>query len=107
MGEPLNNYDAVRTAVAMMTDSALFALRRSSVTVSTVGVVPRILQLADDLPGVSLALSLHAPDQELRRSIVPSAAAYKLDRLMAAVATYQQKTQQKAWLSFILQATVA
>ncbi len=96
MGEPLNNYDAVRTAVAMMTDSALFALRRSSVTVSTVGVVPRILQLADDLPGVSLALSLHAPDQELRRSIVPSAAAYKLDRLMAAIATYQQKTQQKA-----------
>ena len=59
-------------------------------------IVAPILQLAEDLPGVSLALSLHAPDQELRKSIVPSAAAYKLDRLMAAVATYQQKTQQKA-----------
>ena len=44
MGEPLNNYDSVRSAVAMMTDSRLFALRRSAVTVSTVGVIPRILQ---------------------------------------------------------------
>jgi adenine C2-methylase RlmN of 23S rRNA A2503 and tRNA A37 len=60
------------------------------------------LQLAEDLPGVSLALSLHAPEQELRKSIVPSAAAYKLDRLMAAVATYQQKTRQKArWLEHL------
>ncbi len=61
--EPLNNYNAVRPAVAMMTDGRFFGLRRSAVTVSTVGVIPRILQLADDLPGVSLALSLHAPNQ--------------------------------------------
>ena len=63
MGEPLNNYSAVRDAVSMMTSSSLFALRRSAVTVSTVGVIPRIQQLAKDLPGVSLALSLHAPTQ--------------------------------------------
>lgn len=95
MGEPLNNYDSVRSAVAMMTEPRYFALRRGSVTVSTVGVIPRILQLATDLPGVSLALSLHAPNQELRKSIVPSAAAYKLDKLMAAIDTYQQQTKQR------------
>jgi hypothetical protein len=44
MGEPLNNYEAVRTAVGLMVDSRLFALRRSKVTVSTVGIVPRIQQ---------------------------------------------------------------
>ena len=44
MGEPLNNYEAVRAAVSMMVDSRLFGLRRSKVTVSTVGIVPRILQ---------------------------------------------------------------
>ena len=44
MGEPLNNYEAVRAAVGMMVDSRLFGLRRSKVTVSTVGIVPRILQ---------------------------------------------------------------
>lgn len=52
-------------------------------------------QLADDLPGVSLALSLHAPNQALRRTLVPSAAAYPLERLMAAIGTYQDRTRQK------------
>ena len=54
------------------------------------------VQLAEDLPGVSLALSLHAPNQELRTRIVPSARAYKLDRLMAAVDDYSAKSGQKA-----------
>jgi hypothetical protein len=57
----------------MMTDSRVFSMRRSAVTVSTVGVIPRILQMADDLPGVSLALSLHAPNQVV---IVRSACAH-------------------------------
>lgn len=52
MGEPLNNYEAVRTAVRLMTDPSSFALRRRKVTVSTVGVIPRMLQMADDMPGV-------------------------------------------------------
>ena len=95
MGEPLNNYAAVRDAAAAMTDSRRFGLRRAAVTISTVGVVPRILSLPDDLPGVSLALSLHAPTQELRQTIVPSAKAYKLDKLLADVDVYQQRTKQK------------
>lgn len=66
MGEPLSNYEPVKAAVSMMTDSRLFSLKRRKVTISTVGVIPRIKQLADDLPGVSLALSLHAPTQEKR-----------------------------------------
>lgn len=53
------------------------------------------LQLVEDLPGVSLALSLHAPTQALRQTIVPSARAYKLDKLMAAIDTYREKTGQK------------
>ena len=53
------------------------------------------VQLSEDLPGVSLALSLHAPNQELRSSIVPSARAYKLDKLMAAVDKYGQQSGQK------------
>ena len=95
MGEPLNNYDQVSAAVHMMIDPQTFALRRSAVTVSTVGVIPRMLQMMDDLPGVSLALSLHAPTQELRKTIVPSAKAYPLDRLMAAVDKYHMQTRQK------------
>ena len=95
MGEPLNNYTQVSSAVQMMVDPQIFALRRSAVTVSTVGVIPRILQMIDDLPGVSLALSLHAPTQDLRKTIVPSAKAYPLDKLMAAIDRYQMQTRQK------------
>lgn len=102
MGEPLNNYAAVKSAVALMTHSGYFSLRKSAVTVSTVGVIPRIIQLAEDLPGVSLALSLHAPTQELRQTIVPSAKAYKLDRLMAAIETYIEKTQQKVFIEYVM-----
>ena len=129
MGEPLNNYSAVRDAVTLMTHNSLFALRRSAVTVSTVGVIPRIQQLAQDLPGVSLALSLHAPTQasmlasaglpynrsvgltlrvlqELRKTLVPSAAAYKLDRLMAAVCAYQEQSGRKVFVEYVVLAGV-
>eukprot|EP00198_Chlamydomonas_reinhardtii_P000691 XP_001690026.1 predicted protein [Chlamydomonas reinhardtii] len=102
MGEPLNNYEAVRGAVAMMTDSKYFGLRRRHVTVSTVGVIPRIKQLAEDLPGVSLALSLHAPTQELRLQIVPSARAYKLDKLMEAVRSYQANSSQRVFYEYVM-----
>ena len=91
----MNNYEQVASAVHMMTDPQVFALRRSAVTISTVGVIPRMLQMVTDLPGVSLALSLHAPTQELRKTIVPSAKAYPLDKLMAAVDKYQMQTRQK------------
>lgn len=53
------------------------------------------MQLADDLPGVSLAVSLHAPNQQLRQTIVPSAKAYPLPKLMAALETYLDKSRQK------------
>lgn len=57
--------------------------------------------MVDDLPGVSLALSLHAPNQELRQSIVPSARAYKLDKLMAAVDAYREKSGQKVYFAHL------
>ena len=102
MGEPLNNYKAVKSAVALMTDANIFAIRRRSITISTVGVIPRISSLGDDLPGISLALSLHAPTQELRQKIVPSAKAYKLDKLIAAVDAYQQQTQQRIFIEYVM-----
>jgi len=88
MGEPLNNYAAVIAALRTMTDNAClgkFHLPASRVTVSTVGVVPRMLQLAVDAPSVNLALSLHAPTQELREKIVPSAKQTPLEDLLHAL----------------------
>ena len=95
MGEPLNNYGAVRAAVAAMTDVHRFRLSPSCVTVSTVGVIKRILDLARDLPQVNLALSLHAPTQALRARFVPSASGAPLDKLMAAMDAYIGATRRK------------
>lgn len=66
-------------------------------TVSTVGIIPRLRQLSTDLPGVSLALSLHAPTQELRQQIVPSARAFPLNRLMAAVLDFEECSGQRVF----------
>ena len=60
-------------------------MKYTSVSVSTVGVVPRLLQLARDAPKVNLALSLHAPNQRLRSELVPSAKAWHIDRIMEAL----------------------
>ena len=88
MGEPLNNYDAVCASIGPMSDARVFAVAPSRVTVSTVGVVPRMLALARDHPEVRLALSLHAPTQALREQIVPTATAYPLPKIMAALDAY-------------------
>ncbi|KAH0478617.1 MAG: hypothetical protein KVP17_003704 [Porospora cf. gigantea B] len=91
MGEPLDNYDEVVRAVNSMV--AKFGLSYGRITVSTVGVVPKMLQLVKDAPGVSLALSLHAPTQELRREIVPSAAAYPVSTLLDTAEKFIRQQQ--------------
>lgn len=63
MGEPLNNYNAVLASIRGMSDSRMFKLSPRHITLSTVGVVPRMKQLTIDAPETQLALSLHAPNQ--------------------------------------------
>lgn len=89
MGEPLNNYEAVRQAVTTLTGPVL-QVSPKHITISTVGVVPRMRTLHADLPGVNLALSLHAPSQALRAKIVPAGKAYPLHKLMEALDSHLQ-----------------
>eukprot|EP00940_MAST-03C_sp_MAST-3C-sp2_P001810 g1810.t1 len=84
MGEPLQNYDNVKSAVECLTDRNLFGFGRQHVTVSTVGVVESMRRLTQDLPGISLALSLHAPSQAKREKIVPTATAWHIEKIMDA-----------------------
>jgi 23S rRNA (adenine(2503)-C(2))-methyltransferase len=85
MGEPLANYEQVLGAVRAMTDPDRFGLSKNKVTLSTVGIAPRMEQLAREAPFVNLAFSLHAPTQEMRLGIVPAARAWPLPRLLAAL----------------------
>ncbi len=88
MGEPLDNYDTVLHAIRGMTDPARFCIAAQRISVSTVGVVPRMLQLSKDAPEIGLALSLHAPNQDLRVRIVPTAKAWHIDKIVDAMDTF-------------------
>ncbi|MFA6920719.1 MAG: 23S rRNA (adenine(2503)-C(2))-methyltransferase RlmN [Gallionella sp.] len=88
MGEPLFNYDNVVKACQIMMDGEGLKLSRRKITVSTSGVVPKIVPLAKDA-GVNLAISLHAVNDDLRNEIVPINRKYPIAELLEAVREYQ------------------
>lgn len=87
MGEPLLNFDAVVKAMELMQDDYAFGISKRRVTVSTAGVVPAIDQLHEAID-VSLAVSLHAPDDALRNELVPINRKYPIAELLAACRRY-------------------
>ena len=87
MGEPLANFDAVVTAMRIMLDDDAYGLSRRRVTLSTSGMVPWIDRLREALP-VSLAVSLHAPNDKLRDELVPINRKWPLAELLAACRRY-------------------
>ena len=89
MGEPLANFDNVVTALDLMLDDSAYGLSRRRVTVSTSGIVPAIDRLRERCP-VALAVSLHAPNDELRNELVPINKKYPLNELLAACKRYLQ-----------------
>jgi len=93
MGEPLENYDGVTSAIRGLVDPQRFSVAPSSITVSTVGIVGNMRRFMEDLPKVKLAVSLHAPTQELREQIVPIAKTYSLETLMEVVDEYAARTE--------------
>ncbi len=90
MGEPLANFDNVVTAIRMMLDDHAYGLSRRRVTLSTSGLVPAIDRLRDACP-VALAVSLHAPNDELRNELVPINRKYPIKTLLDACLRYIEK----------------
>ncbi|WP_049235782.1 23S rRNA (adenine(2503)-C(2))-methyltransferase RlmN [Moraxella canis] len=87
MGEPLLNYDPVVASMSLMLDDHAFGLSKRRVTLSTSGVVPKMYDLAKDID-VALAISLHAPNDELRDELVPINKKYPLKELIKAAKAY-------------------
>lgn len=94
-GEPLHNYDQVVEACRSLANKRSWNLCRGRITISTIGITPRIYDLTRDLPNVILALGLHAPTQALRRAIVPVAEQYPLDELMMALDNHMNDPQDR------------
>lgn len=92
MGEPLHNYEALVQVIQTLTspEGAHFSARR--ITVSTVGISENMYRLADDDLGINLVLSLHAPNQDIRKRIIPIARKYPLEEVFKACDYFSQKS---------------
>ena len=102
MGEPFHNYEAVMDAVSLLNDGQGFGLGHRHITISTVGLVPQIERFANEGIQVNLAISLHAPNDEIRSSIMPVNKRWALDELMATVKAYIEKTNRKVFFEYIM-----
>ncbi len=99
MGEPLANFANVITAIRIMMDDNAYGLGKRKVTVSTSGLVPKISKLRDALD-VSLAVSLHAPNDELRNQLVPLNRRYPIAELMQACRRFVEDKNRKHTITF-------
>jgi 23S rRNA (adenine2503-C2)-methyltransferase len=102
MGEPLHNYDAVMRAIDILRDGTGLALGARKISLSTVGVVPGIVRLADEARPMHLAVSLHGATQAERAALVPAARAWPLDALMEACRYYVQKLDRRIFFEWTL-----
>jgi 23S rRNA (adenine2503-C2)-methyltransferase len=102
MGEPLHNYDAVMKAIDILRDPNGLSLGAKKITLSTVGVVPGIIRMADEARPVHLAVSLHGATQEQRAALVPTAKRWPLDELMRACRYYIEKLDRRIFFEWTL-----
>jgi len=102
MGEPFLNYEATIQAIRTLNDQKGFNLGARRFTVSTVGIVPGIRRLAEEGLQVELAVSLHAPNDEIRDRLVPINKGYPIKRLLIACQEYIKRTNRRITFEYVL-----
>lgn len=102
MGEPFLNYDHVRDSIQFITHPKKFDLANRRITVSTCGIVPWIRKFTQDFPQTSLAISLHAPNDEVRSSIMPVDHTYPIKDLMASLDDHVKGTNKRIFYEYIM-----
>jgi 23S rRNA (adenine2503-C2)-methyltransferase len=106
MGEPMSNYANVMQAIRVMNDPKCLSMGARRITISTVGVPEKMMQLAEEELPVNLALSLHAPNEPLRKQLIPWAEHFELDKILDACRNYFDRTGREITLEYILLARV-
>ena len=102
MGEPLLNYENVVSALKSLMAFREFGMGRRHITVSTVGLVPQIRKLAEENLGVRLALSLHAPDDQIRRKVVTERIPFTVNEILKAGLYFSRKNNSRLTIEYIL-----
>ena len=106
MGEPMDNYDNLVKFVKLLTCEEGLNISQRNVTVSTCGIVPKIRKLADEGLQITLALSLHAPNDEKRKELMPVANSYSIKECLDACDYYFEKTKRRVSFEYSLVAGV-
>ena len=101
-GEPLDNYDNLLIFLTMLTDENGLHISQRNVTVSTCGLVPNLRRLADEKLAITAAISLHAPNDDLRRKLMPVANAYTVKELLDAADYYVATTGRRITFEYSL-----
>lgn len=102
MGEPMLNYEKVKQTIEFAIDQKKMDLARRRLTVSTCWIVPWIRKFTSDFPQVSLAISLHAPNDDIRKSIMPVDHTYNLQELMNSLDDHVKITNKKIFYEYIM-----
>ena len=95
MGEPFDNYDEVAKFLRLIHDEQGYNLGYRNITISTCGLIPEMMRFADDFPQVNLAVSLHAPNGDIRQRTMPVAKKFGYDELLKACKDYTVKTGRR------------
>lgn len=102
MGEPLANYDETIRAVRLLTHPRGFGIGQRNITISTIGIISGIDKLAEEDLQIGLAISLHAPNDELRKKLVPTAGPHSVNELVAAGKRYFKRTGRRVTFEYAL-----
>jgi len=101
-GEPLDNYENVVRFIRLLTDENGLNISQRNVTLSTCGLVPEIRRLMEEDLAINLALSLHAPTDELRQTLMPIARRYSLNEVIPAMDAYYERTGRRLTFEYSL-----
>ena len=101
-GEPMDNYDNLVRFIRLISDENGLNISQRNITVSTCGIVPGIRKLSEEGLQITLALSLHAPNDEVRKTLMPVANSYRLDEVLAACQEYFLKTGRRLTFEYSL-----
>src|SRR3989344_670303 len=104
MGEPFNNYDNVIAAIKLFNGAEYLSIGMRHISVSTCGIVPGIEKFAEENIQANLAISLHAPTDEIRNKLMPINVAFPIKKLLAAVDFYIEKTNRKVMFEYLFTA---
>jgi len=102
MGEPLDNYENTVKALKVITEPDAGLVGARKITLSTAGVVPGIMKMADDFPGVKLAVSINAPNDDLRNELMPINRKYPLARLVNALKMFPTPKGKRITVEYVM-----